>query len=229
VGVDDVHPKSIAREIYERHGTFLEYTRSYSLARSEGVLLRYLSQVHNTLVKSVPLVARTDAVIDMIAFFRTLLARVDSSLVEAWEDLLRGPAAAAGSVDPAPLDLAQEGRLLAARVRAELHAVVRSLAEGDYEAAGEIVRQDAADPWTADRFADALAPFFSDYERILFGPDARQAHRTRLDEWSPRRWRVFQTLLDPAGDDLWAIEGEVDLTRERDPQGPLVRILRIGT
>jgi len=228
VGEDDIHPKSIAREIYERHTTFLEYTRSYGLARSEGVLLRYLSQVHNTLVKSVPLGARTDAVMDVIAFFRTLLARVDSSLVEAWENLLRAPAEAVDPVEPAPLDLAQEGKLLAARVRAELHAVVRSLSNGDYEAAAEAVRQDSSDPWSADRFADALEPYLSEYERILFGPDARQAHRTRLEEWEPRHWRVFQTLLDPAGDDLWAIEGEVDLTHDRDPQGPLVRVLRIG-
>jgi hypothetical protein len=228
VGTDAIHPKSIAREIYESHATFLEYTRTYGLARSEGVLLRYLSQVHNTLVKSVPLLARTDAVIELIAFFRTLLARVDSSLVEAWENLLRGPVAAESS-EPVPLDLAQQPRLLAARIRTELHSVVRALSVGDYEAATQSVRQDASDPWTADRFADALAPYLSEYKRVLFGPQARQAHCTRIEPQAPRRWRVYQTIVDPVGDGLWAIEGEVDLTDERDPMGPLVRVLRIGS
>jgi len=39
---------------------------------------------------------------------------------------------------------------------------------------------------------------------------------------------VFQTLVDPEGDELWAIEGVVDLARQRDPEGPLVQVRRIG-
>jgi len=225
---EDVRPKSIAREIYEGHHSFQDYTRIYGLARSEGVLLRYLSQVHNTLVKSVPAAARTDAVVDVIAFLRTLLARVDTSLMEAWEDLFR-EAPAAAAQDSAPLlDWATNPRLLAARVRSELHGLVHALSKGDFAAAPDFVRADDDEPWTAERFAAALEPFLAEYERVRFDPEARQSHWTRLEAVSPRRWRVSQTLLDPAGDALWAIEGEVDLTGERDPQGPLVRVRRIG-
>jgi hypothetical protein len=39
---------------------------------------------------------------------------------------------------------------------------------------------------------------------------------------------VAQVLCDPVGDDLWALHGEVDLTGQRDPEGPLVRLRRIG-
>jgi hypothetical protein len=74
-----------------------------------------------------------------------------------------------------------------------------------------------------------LAPFFEEYARIVFTPDARQAHRTLLKPMGDRRWDVFQTLVDPEGDELWAIEGEIDLSGQRDPDGALVAVRRIGT
>jgi hypothetical protein len=231
VGGENIRPKAIAREIYERYGSFVDSVRHWELARSEGVLLRYLSQVHNTLVRSVPVAARTDPVIDLIAFFRTMLAEVDASLVEAWETLLH-PGATAPLAAPAAapsFDLAQQGRLLTARIRSELHSLVRALAAADFEAAAAAVRRDPGDPWDADRFAAALAPFFEEYERIVFTPDARQAHRTLVKQSAPRCWEVSQVLVDPAGDELWAIEAEVDLVDERDPVGPLLRLRRIGT
>ena len=56
---DDVRPKSIARDMVERYLGFRDYVAELALARIEGLLLRYLSQVHNTLVKSLP-AARED-------------------------------------------------------------------------------------------------------------------------------------------------------------------------
>jgi hypothetical protein len=228
VGDEDIHPKSIAREIYEGYRSFVDYTRDYGLARSEGVLLRYLSQVHNVLGKSVPVGARTEELFDVIAFFRTMLGGVDSSLVEAWETLLH-PEPERPREPPPPFDLAQEPRLLAARARSEMHALARALAEGDYESAAAAVLQDPDDPWDAQRFESALAPFFEEYDRIVFTPDARQARYTRLAPTAPRKWDLFQVLVDPEGDGLWAIQGEIDLAGQRDPDGPLVRLRRIGT
>ena len=45
----------------------------------------------------------------------------------------------------------------------------------------------------------------------------------------PRTWEVQQVLLDPNEDNLWCIYGEVDLSDERDPEDPLIRLVRIGT
>ncbi len=227
VGDENIRPKSIAREIFEGYQGFVDHVREYGLARSEGVLLRYLSQVHNTLVKSVPIAAKTDSVFDLIAFLRTLIGRVDSSLVEAWEDL-QSPAAPGEAAPEREFDLAAEPRLLAARVRAELHALVAALAKGDYEAAAAGVRPDADDPWDAERFARVLEPYFEDYDRILFTPAARQAHNTHLKSTAPRKWDVFQVLLDPEGDGLWAIAGEIDLSDARDPEGSLIRVRGIS-
>jgi hypothetical protein len=211
---------------------FDDFVREYGVARSEGLLLRYLSQVHNVLVKSVPEWARNESVIDLIAFLRTLLAGVDSSLVETWEGLLDPrdrPAREASPTAPPVFDLALQERLLVARVRSELHALVRTLAAGDYEGATTGVRQDPDDPWDAHRFERELAAFFEQYERIVFTPDARRNDRTRLLRTSPRTWDATQVLADPQGDDLWALHTEIDLTHEKNPVGPLIVLRRIGT
>jgi superfamily II RNA helicase len=226
---EDVRPKSIAREMFEGYRDFRDYVKEYSLARSEGLLLRYLSQVHNTLVRSVPEERKTFEVYDVVAFLRTTLSRVDSSLVEAWESLSqpREP----GSPGAAPeraFDLAQQPRALTARVRQEMLSLVRALARGEYEEASAFVRPDPDAPWDAARLEEAIAPFLEEYGEILFTPEARRAHHTRLAATGPRTWDVTQVLLDPAGDGLWAIHGQVDLRKEREPEAPLVHVLRIG-
>ena len=229
---DNVRPKSIAREMIERYLGFRDYVQELSLARSEGLLLRYLSQVHNTLVKTLPVAAKTDAVYDVIAFLRTALADVDTSLLEAWESLIApgSPGAASAELLPAlRFDLAQQPRMLTARVRSELLSLVRALATRDYEDAARWVHPDPDDPWDAARFAAALAPFHEEYGAILFTPDARRAHHTALKPAGSRHWEVAQVLVDASGDNLWALHGEVDLRQDRDPEAPLVRLIRIGT
>src|SRR5690606_15729933 len=135
--------------------------RRYGLQRSEGVLLRYLSQFHNTLVQSIPESARDDELWDAIGFFRAMLARVDSSLVEEWEEILRPGAVRPDrpAPPPRPYDLARHPRALAARIRGELHQLVRALAARDWEAAVASVQANPEDPWDEARFEAALAPF----------------------------------------------------------------------
>ena len=87
---------------------------------------------------------------------------------------------------------------------------------------------DPQGPWDAERFKAALAPFFAEYPEIVFTPDARRHQWTQLKETGERTWKVVQTLLDPEGDNLWAIEGEIDLRDPEAPEGPLVRLVRIG-
>jgi superfamily II RNA helicase len=230
LGEEDIHPKSVAREMFEDCRSFSEYVREYEIGRSEGLLLRYLSQVHNTLVQSVPIAAKSEEVYDTIAFLRATLQRVDSSLMEAWEKLLEPEAAPREpAAETPPFDLALHERLLRARVRAEFHALVHALARGELDEAVRCVRREEEDPWDAARFERALAPFFEDYERLVFTPAARQARHTLVKRTGPRSWDAFQVLVDPEDDNLWAIEAEVDLRRERDPEQPLLRLRRIGT
>ena len=238
VGTTNIRPKSIAREIFEGYYSFDTYVRQYQMARSEGLLLRYLSQVYTTLEQTVPEAARTQEIYDVMAFFRSMLARIDSSLVAEWERLLKsGLSPETPDVedvedveDRAPaLDLAHHPKVLAARVRAELHRLVRALSQRDFEEASRCVLQDPDEPWDAARFEQSLEDFFAEYETLLFTPQARQAQCTLLRSTGAQRWEVQQVLLDPQDDNLWCVYGEVDLEGESSPDGPLIRLLRIGT
>ncbi len=88
VGGQDIRPKSIGREMLEGYMSFADYVKRYGLQRSEGVLLRYLSQLYKTLNQSVPELSKNEPVLDALGFFRTLLEHTDTSLLEEWESLL---------------------------------------------------------------------------------------------------------------------------------------------
>jgi hypothetical protein len=158
-----------------------------------------------------------------------MLARVDSSLVEAWADLFGARDTEEAAAAPPRFDLAADARAFTARVRSEMLGLVAGLSRGHFEEALDFVRDDPDDPWGAERLENELAPFFEEYGEIVFAPEARRAHHTLIRATAPRTWDVSQVLVDPAGDNLWAIHGEVDLRTERDPEGPLVHVRRIGT
>jgi hypothetical protein len=231
-----VRPKSVARELVESFSGFDEYVRKGGHARVEGLLLRYLSQTHNTLAHGVPAVAKTDEVLDIQGYLRALLARVDSSLVSEWESLVRPSEApdASAPIDAAALermrarrDPAADPRAFRARIRAELHLLVQALAAGDFVEAAACLRHDDADPWTAERIERELAPYLEEYGRVTAEPRARQAHLTNLREREARIWDVQQALVDDAGDNAWAVHAQIDL-RDEVSDGPLIELIRIG-
>jgi hypothetical protein len=219
----------------EGYESFDDAVRRLGIQRSEGLLLRYLGEVLRALDRSVPETSKTDALLDVLAYLRELVRHTDASLLQEWEARAEGsrpggapavPGPARGAPRPSAAQ-ALTPRAFQARVRAELQAVVRALAAGDYEEAARWVRQDQGAPWDAARFAAELAPFLAAHERIRFDPAARRADQTVLRSVAPLRWTVQQVLPDPAGDDSWCLEGEIDLRGEPDPAAPLVRPLSI--
>ena len=154
VGQENIGPKSIAREMYEGFASFDDYVRSYGLQRSEGVLLRYLSQVYKTMAETVPVPARTEEVMDILAHFRALLREVDTSLIEEWESLTQPRAGAAAAARPRarPSIRWRSGGRCTPRIRAELHKLVRALARRDYAGGGaRCWRRATGEAWTAER------------------------------------------------------------------------------
>src|SRR5690606_7858141 len=99
VGQENIRPKSIAREMFEEYRSFADMLKVYELQRSEGVLLRYLANVHKVLAQTVPAAARTEAVREMELYLRTMVAQIDSSLLDEWEKL-RNPEWQPAQADP---------------------------------------------------------------------------------------------------------------------------------
>jgi hypothetical protein len=234
VGGQDIRPKSIGRELFEGYLSFADYVKRYGLQRSEGVLLRYLSQLYKALDQTVPDAAKTEGVWDAIGFFRALVEQTDSSLLEEWEGLLH-PEVLVHTRERETArevlwlrELLADPKTFSARVRAEMHILVRALANRSWEEAVDLVQQDPDAPWDAERFEEALAPFFEEHGELLFTAEARRHRHTQIRETGDRTWTVTQTLLDPQEENLWAIQGTIDLRRPEAADGPLVRLTQIS-
>ncbi|TNF36807.1 MAG: DUF3516 domain-containing protein [Deltaproteobacteria bacterium] len=228
VGHENVRPKSILRDMYERYLSFNDYVRELGLDRMEGVLMRYLTSGFKVLVQTVPEMYRSDEVVDIIAFFRTALARVDASLIQEWERMMYGEERTVVPELAPPLDISRDKRSFNARIRAELHALVKALSEGDWEEAAASVAQREDDPWDAERFEAALAPFLEEHGRLVFDHSARLTDKTQVTPDGKHRWKVSQVLVDPSEENLWGIRGEIDLTADTAPDGPMITLVDIA-
>ncbi|HZH03634.1 MAG TPA: DUF3516 domain-containing protein, partial [Myxococcaceae bacterium] len=230
VGQENIRPKSVARELLERFVSFNDYVREYGLERSEGVLLRYLSEAYRTLTQTVPEAFRTEEVEDVIAFLRALVRQVDSSLLDEWEALqhpealLERPAQA--PVAPPAWARTLSPKELAARVRAELHRLVGALAEKRYADAVAMLHADEA--WTAERLEAEMAPYWAEHASVDLTPRARRPTLTFLREVESRQWEARQTLLDPEGHGDWMVDAFLDLREARGMELPKLSLRRIG-
>src|SRR4051812_36505678 len=99
IGDYELSPKSVARDMWERAMTFVEYVGFYGLARSEGLVLRYLADAYKALDRTVPDALRTEELTDLTEWLGELVRQVDSSLLGERE-APRNPAAV-GTAAPA--------------------------------------------------------------------------------------------------------------------------------
>ncbi|MCB9378869.1 MAG: DUF3516 domain-containing protein [Holophagales bacterium] len=235
VGGREIAPKSIGREMWEGFLSFQDYVKRYGLERSEGVLLRYVSQLYRTLEQNVPVAQKSDVVEDAAGFFRTTIALTDSSLLEEWESLLHPELLVRRKEERERVveqiwvrELVESPRALAARLRSEMHLLVHALAQRDWEAAAERVAPGAPDPWDAARFEEALTPYFAEHAELVDTPEARRHQWTQIRPAGERQWEVVQTLLDPEGDNLWGIRARVDLRRATAVDHPLLEPVSIA-
>lgn len=209
-------PKSVVRDMIERSMTFAELISFYELARSEGVVLRYLADAYRALRRTVPDSARTEELEDITEWLGELVRQVDSSLLDEWEQLTNPGA----ETDAEQLAFGAETvRPISANERA-FRVMVRNAMFRRVELAA-LRRWDLLDELgTGPDWAAELAPYFAEYECIGTGPDARGPQLFQIER-RPGFWQVRQVLDDPAGDHGWSIVALVDLA-ESDAAGEIV-------
>src|SRR5699024_6184880 len=78
-------PKSVIRTMVERGMTFSDLVSAYGPGRSEGSVLRYLTDAYRALRHTVPADLRSDEFEDIVEWLGELVRQVDSSLVDEWE------------------------------------------------------------------------------------------------------------------------------------------------
>ncbi len=221
VGGDHVRPKSIARDMYETGQTFRDYVSAYGLKRSEGVLLRYLSDAYKTMLQTVPESARTDEVDELTGWLGAVVRQVDSSLIDEWERLTAGDVDDLDRSAPEqPADITRDRRGFRALVRSEVFRWVQLLARGSY---GELAEVDPLDaPWTGADVEEAVLPYWDEHEWIGIDAEARGPAHFAMDDTGGVRWPVVQWLVDPLGTNEWRIEAEVDVERSREESRAVV-------
>ena len=79
-------PKSVLRDMLESASDFKGYIQKLGIARSEGILLRYLAEAYRSLDRTVPIEKRDERLRDIISWLGFVVRSVDSSLVDEWEN-----------------------------------------------------------------------------------------------------------------------------------------------
>ena len=220
----ELAPKSVARDMYERAMTFVEYVGFYGLSRSEGLVLRYLADVYKALRQTVPDEGKTGELIDLIEWLGELVRQVDSSLIDEWERLRNPADEPAGGASERPPAVTTNIRAFRVLVRNALFRRVQLAALRRYEDLGAL---DADAGWDAEEWATALDPYFDQHDEIGTGPDARGPGLLLID-MRPDSWVVRQIFDDPAGDHDWGISAEVDLAASDESGAAVVRVTGVG-
>lgn len=226
VGGDTVKPKSIVRELYERSMTFGEYVSHYGLKRSEGAVLRYLSDVYKGLIQNVAEELRTEEIEDLTAWLGAVVRQVDSSLIDEWERLTnpdedRHDVAIRSNVAVTVMDDARAFRVM---VRNAIFEWAQRLARRDGYSTLIAAASDDSRFADADEIVDVMAPYWERYEQIDLGPEARSPGRFIYDAATGR---VAQVLLDPGETNQWRIEATVDADASIDQQRAVLRFVDI--
>ena len=220
-------PKSVARDMYERAMTFADYINHYGLSRSEGLVLRYLTDAYKTLRQTIPDDVKTEELRDLESWLGELVRQTDSSLLDEWEALANPdeqPEAATAAPDEGPPPVTANTRAFRVLVRNEMFRRVELAARRRHAELGEL---DGADGWGPDAWREALDAYFDDHDEIGTGADARGPQMLVIDE-VPGRWHVRQVLDDPAGDHDWAITAEVDLAASDEAGSAVVHVTGVG-
>ena len=221
-----LQPKSVARDLFERAMDFSDYVRFYNLARSEGTVLRYLTDAYKTLFRTIPEEAKTEELLDITEWLGELVRQVDSSLLDEWEEL-RNPAdplPTEAPLDTRPPPVTANRRAFLVLVRNALFQRVELIALRRWH---ELEILDGEDGWTGERYFAAMAPYFETYETIGIGADARNPSWLQIDE-QPDRWLVRQIIDDPDDDHAWSITAEVDLRASDEAGTAVVHITSVG-
>jgi Domain of unknown function (DUF3516) len=209
--------------MFETYQAFSEYVKEYGLERTEGLLLRYLSDVYKTLVQTVPAPAKTPELDEIELYFGTIVRAVDSSLLDEWERMRHPEEVLARPPRREPedaADLVLDARAFTVLVRNAVFAFVRAVARRDWARAAELLEDPA---WTAARLEQSFGEYLVEHGEVRIDAEARAPANTRVEP-GEAAWRVRQELLDAEGRTGWSLELTIDLARSRERAHPALTL-----
>ena len=204
VGDLELSPKSVIREMIENAMTFTELISRYDVGRSEGVILRYLSDAYRMMRQVIPEEIMTEELEAMISWLADLIRSVDSSLLDEWKAMMNGKElveaeSAASAVGAERAFGADESGAIAFTanrhafrnaVRRALFNFVELMSRDDVDGLERATAQ-AADsdglfaevaPWTGDDWDHALERYWAEHDWIDINQGARSQALCALEE-----------------------------------------------
>jgi superfamily II RNA helicase len=233
----DLSPKSVVRDMYEWGRTFTEFVAFYGVARSEGLVLRYLSDTYRALRQTVPERVKTDELDDIVEWLGETVRQIDSSLLDEWEALTdpesvaRAAAAVAAGEPPAPpRPITANQRAFRVMIRNAMFQKVQLAARDRFAELGQLETAAAAltDPpgrvaMSAAAWETALGAYWDEHDALDDGPAARAPELLMIDRSEARVWTVRQIIDDPEAHHDWAIVATVDLDASDAAGEPVIR------
>ncbi len=210
---ENVRPKSIAREMFERYDSFGDYVKRYGLQRSEGLLLRHLSQTWKVLSQTVPQDVKTEAIIDLETYFRELIRGIDSSLLEEWERMQDPDYATEDKADkperPGFADITRDRKEFTRLVRFAVHGILQDAMARDWEAANARTGEEGR------AVEDSFNAYVDERGWFRLDPEGRANKHTHIEE-DGGVWRIAQVMVDYEEQNDWELRVEVDLPSSRE-------------
>ncbi|RSX56194.1 DEAD/DEAH box helicase [Bifidobacterium dolichotidis] len=206
-------PKSVVRDMVETASDFTGYIARYNIARSEGTLLRYLSDAYRALAYTVPPEKRNDELQDIISWLHLVVRSIDSSLMDEWENADNSDIEAAVNLaaPSAAEAVVEDRRGLTVLVRNAMWRRVQLMDLEDVDTLGALDKPYGYGPHEWD---DLLDDYYDEHEYVGIDQHARSGEWFILDERneiSEHSWKVRQIIDDSDGDHDWAITGTIDL------------------
>lgn len=205
-----LYPKSIVRAMLESANDFKGYVQKISISRSEGTLLRYLSDAWRVLAKTIPQEFINDDLERIISWLHMLIRTTDSSLLDEWEmDSLTAKTPQTPRVGPA--QIVEDPHGLEIMIHNALFKRVLLASKNDSAALGKL---DEPFGFYERKWRSVLDEFFEAHESLYINQDARSKRYFSVDtreEKTQHRWHAHISFLDAESDIDFGISADVDL------------------
>ena len=219
--------------MYESFLSFNEYIKEYGLQRSEGVLLRHLSDVYKVLTQTVPEYARNEELIAVIDYFSSMIRGIDSSLLDEWERLKNiGTNVTSKSSDTSKdsdrvetKDITRHTKAFTVMVRNESFRWLRALSTKDLEALTELHGEGVEQPdyksiWTA---------YYADHREILTDRQARHPKHLQITaNTAAGHWSLEQVVVDIDEHNDWVLKLSVHLKLSAEENKAVIEFVSFG-
>jgi hypothetical protein len=204
VGDLELSPKSVIREMIENAMTFTELISRYDVGRSEGVILRYLSDAYRMMRQVIPEEIMTEELESMISWLADLIRSVDSSLLDEWEAMMNGEELteaegvsstvgaerAFGADESGVIAFTANRHAFRNAVRRALFNFVELMSRDDVDGLERASAQAAdsdglfaeAAPWTGDDWDHALERYWAEHDWLDINQGARSQALCALEE-----------------------------------------------